>query len=109
MKRFNQEFFLLDLRILKLRQHLPGHGTLGYINLYENRLVAVEPVRAFMFMQNRLAPLILDQSLEHDLVIGEFESAERISEGIAIAKKNDLRVVHNAENGLMLLAPERSD
>lgn len=100
--KYNSEFAALDERLAVLEGHLPQRGTLGYLNLGERGPSGVLRVRAFMYSQKALAPLLLHREGEYPLTIGNFDDAEGTAEGIEIAADRGLQVLLDFGNGIVI-------
>lgn len=84
-----------DLRFAALRAALPQHGVIGYVG------DTGEPgVAPYYLAQYALAPLVLDRSLNHPLVVGNFSSSA------PTASFEKLRLVQDFGNGVLLFAGE---
>lgn len=90
-KRSDQRFAALKLR-------LPASGVIGYIGEPGDRAVP-----DYYLTQYALAPLVVDQSPDHAIVIANFPSAA------ASEIPQNLRVVENFGNGVLLLASKDSN
>ena len=91
-----------DKRFAELRRALPSHGTVGYVTdgpldrpLGDGRVHSV-----LMIAQYCLAPVILVNSTEPEIVVGDFSSAES---GEQVISAQHLVVTRRFENGLCLL------
>lgn len=82
-----------DQRFAALKRRLPTSGVIGYIG--ESGDSAVPD---YYLTQYALAPLVVDQSADHAIVIGNFPSF--VPSGIP----RNLRIVENFGNGVLLLA-----
>lgn len=74
----NNDIVLFEGRYEALRPHLPGHGTVGYATDAppEEVLAKDEHARDYYLTQYTLAPLVVANSLQHDVIIGNYDSAE---------------------------------
>ena len=91
-----------DKRFAELRQALPKHGTVGYVTdgpldrpLGDGRVHSV-----LMIAQYCLAPVILVNSTEPEIIVGDFSSAES---GAQVISAQHLVVTRWFENGVCLL------
>ena len=79
-----------DLRFAALRTALPARGAVGYIG------ESSDSVAYYYLAQYALAPLVLDRSLNHELVVGNFPfSSPRFS-------TEDLQLVRDFGDGVLL-------
>jgi hypothetical protein len=82
-----------DRRFAELKAALPQRGVVGYVG---------EPgesgVSAYYLAQYALAPLVLDRSINHPLVVGNFSSTA--------APFGKLRLVKDCGDGVLLFAGE---
>ncbi len=85
-----------DQRFAALKAALPSRGVIGYIGEPGNSGLA-----DYYLAQYALAPLVLDRSDNHALVIGNF-SASSSSQ----ASSHDLHLQRDFGNGLLLFASE---
>jgi hypothetical protein len=58
-----------DLRFAQIRAALPTRGVVGYIGAPQ------DPVEHYYLAQYALAPLLVDRSLNHPLIVGNFLSS----------------------------------
>ncbi len=80
-----------DLRFASLKAQLPSRGTVGYIG------ESSDSVADYYLAQYALAPLVLDHSTNHPLVVGNFPvSTPGFPEG-------DLQLVQDFGDGVLLL------
>src|ERR1700739_955969 len=80
-----------DLRFARLRAALPQRGVIGYVG------EAGEPgIAPYYLAQYALAPLVLDRSPNHALVVGNFPSSP------PVASPEKLRLITNFGNGVLL-------
>jgi hypothetical protein len=79
-----------DQRFSALRAELPAHGVIGYIG--ESAGTAIPD---YYLAQYALAPLVLDHSINHKLVVGNFTTASKLPRELALVK--------NFGNGVLLL------
>jgi hypothetical protein len=83
-----------DLRFAALRAALPQHGVVGYIGNPRNSAAA-----DYYLAQYALAPLVIDHSVNHPLVVGNFIDSPPLP-----APSNNLRLVRDFGNGVVLFA-----
>ena len=89
----NQVELRSDLRFAALKAFLPGHGVVGYIG---------DPHASpgeYYLTQYALAPLVVDHSVNHALVVGNFSKT-------STPALPNLELVHDFGNGVLLLANE---
>ena len=79
-----------DQRFAPLRGELPAHGVIGYMG--ESAGTATPD---YYLAQYALAPLVLDHSINHKLVVGNFPTASKLPHELALVK--------NFGNGVLLL------
>ena len=86
-----------DQRFAALRADLPARGVIGYLGEPgENALPD------YYLAQYALAPLVVDRSVQHQFVVGNFPSQE------VPASLPGLRKIHDFGDGLVLLANEEA-
>lgn len=83
-----------DLRFSALRAALPRYGVVGYIGQSHNSTAD------YYLTQYALAPLVVDLSVNHPLVIGNFPSSP------PPLQVEGLRLVRDFGNGVLLFAHE---
>jgi len=81
-----------DQRFSALKAQLPERGVIGYVGESGNSGTA-----DYYLAQYALAPLVIDHSANHPLVIGSYPTA-------APQFPEDLRLVRDFGNGVLLLA-----
>ena len=87
-----------DERFARLKTRLPSEGVVGYIG------DAGDSATPYYYLtQYALAPLVVDNSIDHALVIGNFPS----SQGSRIP--HNLQLVEDFGNGVLLLAGKESN
>lgn len=96
-----------DMRFAELREALPKRGTVGYLGTLANEQIFedVGESGAYYQTQYALAPLVVDNSWSHELVVGNFgdiEAAIKKVETLAGIKR-----VHDFGNGLVLITREK--
>lgn len=79
-----------DQRFAALRAELPTRGVIGYIGESDGTAVP-----DYYLAQYALAPLVLDHSINHKLVVGNFTDASKLPHELALIK--------NFGNGVLLL------
>jgi hypothetical protein len=82
-----------------VKRDLPAHGTIGYLGPGGHRASNSEEGLDYLMIQYNLAPLIVDNSINHDLVIGNFLDAESSRE---ITVEPFLVPLKNYNNGIVL-------
>ncbi len=80
-----------DLRFAALKAALPTRGIVGYIG------ESGDPVADYYLAQYALAPLVIDHSVNHPLVIGNFP-------GSFAGTPDHLRLLTDFGNGVLLFA-----
>jgi hypothetical protein len=85
-----------EKRFAPLRRVLPDHGVIGYLGADSKYWVP-----NYYATQYVLAPLVVDNSPEHDLVVGNFDA------GSEPAWPSNLVLMHDFGNGVVLLAKRR--
>ncbi|HLV86884.1 MAG TPA: hypothetical protein VKV39_07910 [Candidatus Sulfotelmatobacter sp.] len=89
----NQVALRSDPRFAALKAALPAHGVVGYVG---------DPGQSpgeYYLAQYALAPLVVDHSVNHSLVVGNVSKT-------AFAPTSNLALVHDFGNGVLLLANE---
>ena len=87
----NQVAARSDRRFSAIKTQLPGHGVVGYVG---------DPGQSpgeYYLAQYALAPVVIDHSLNHSLIVGNFSKAPFL---IPL----NLEMVHDFGNGVLLLA-----
>ena len=87
-----------DLRFAELRRALPERGVVGYVGE-----AGESEVDDYYLAQYALAPLVVERSQDHPLVIGNFPASQPASPP---AKVKGLVLVRDFGNGVLLLAKE---
>jgi hypothetical protein len=80
-----------DLRFAALKAALPTEGVVGYIGS------SADSIGYYYLAQYALAPLVLDHSVNHPLIVGNFPSS-------APQLPANLEVLRDFGNGVLLLA-----
>jgi len=80
-----------DLRFAELKTMLPQRGVVGYIG------APADSIGYYYLAQYALAPLVVDHSLNHPLIIGNFPSSPPVI-------PQNLRILRDFGNGVLLLA-----
>lgn len=83
-----------DMRFAALKAVLPERGVVGYIGR------PGAPISDYYLAQYALAPLIVDRSTNHSLVVGNFPGV------LSNPSVGHLHVVRDLGNGVLLLAGE---
>jgi len=84
-----------DLRFAQLKAALPQRGVVGYVGDAGESGIA-----SYYLSQYALAPLVLDRSLNHPFVVGNFPSNP------PAASVENLRLVKDFGDGVLLFAGE---
>jgi hypothetical protein len=87
-----------DQRFSALKARLPAHGVIGYIGE-----MGASATPDYYLTQYALAPLVVDASPHHAIVIGNFPSSQPSH------IPQDLQVVADFGNGVMLFANKDAD
>jgi len=95
----NQISSLSDERFAELKKVLPQRGVVGYVGEGGGTSSAVG---SYYLTQYALAPLIVDYSQMHPLVIGNFPHA------VPAQLPGNLQLMHDFGNGVLLLAGKDS-
>lgn len=81
-------------RITRAAVALPPHGVIGYVSDDQrgNRFETPRSMRRYYLAQYALAPRILDNSVDHDLVLGNFTSesvdmSPYLKQGLEVKRK----------------------
>jgi hypothetical protein len=83
-----------DRRFAALKELLPDHGVVGYIG------DSGDATADYYLAQYALAPLVVEHSLNHPLIVGNFPSSPpQLAE-------HHLRIIRDFGNGVLLLAPQ---
>lgn len=93
-----EEVTAYEQRFRQIRNLLPRHGVVGYLS---DRMDAV---KEYYLTQYALAPVVVHQSPDHDLVVGNFFKAEAAPRLLAA---HGLVVARDFGEGLMLLRRRR--
>jgi hypothetical protein len=92
----------LDLRFTPLRDVLPRRGVIGYATTQPVTSRDFELLSRHRYAQYVLAPLLLDRTDNHPLVLADFPDAASLAEYLA-QNPGRLRVLHGAPDGLAVL------
>jgi hypothetical protein len=84
-----------DQRFAAIKPYLPSRGVIGYIGETGNSAIP-----DYYLAQYALAPLVIDRSLNHPVVVGNFPS---LPPDIA---SGHVKVVQDFGNGVLLLSNE---
>jgi hypothetical protein len=82
-----------DLRFAELKALLPEHGVVGYIG------DSNDATADYYLAQYALAPLVVEHSLNHPLIVGNFPALPQ-------STGHNLRIIRDFGNGVLLLAPK---
>jgi hypothetical protein len=85
-----------DQRFSELRRALPEYGAVGYLGDTSESGVA-----DYYLAQYALAPLVVERSKDHELVIGNFPSLPHVPPS---GTETDLVLVRDFGNGVLLFA-----
>ena len=86
-----------DQRFARLKARLPANGVIGYVGEAGDSATP-----DYYLTQYALAPLVVDDSPDHPIVIGNFPSSQ------ASRIPQNLRLVEDFGNGVLLLAGEET-
>lgn len=90
---------LREMRFAELRKRLPARGRVGYVADDLDRLDTPRAWRRFATTQYSLAPLILERTAGHEMVVGVFDDPGAI---LSVAAGGDLLVVEEIGEGVVL-------
>src|SRR5215208_1326250 len=90
---------LREMRLAELRKRLPARGRVGYVADESDRLDTPRAWRRFATTQYSLAPVILERTTEHELVVGVFDDPGAIP---AVSAGGGLLVVEEFGGGVVL-------
>lgn len=96
--RASEAIVMDEDRFTGIRALLPARGTIGYLS--DTGGIARNP-KAYYLTQYYLAPLVVAEDPEHDLVIANFVSPSAIA---TLAAARGLTVEHDFTNGVALLS-----
>jgi hypothetical protein len=88
-----------DRRFAALKAALPPQGTVGYVG---ESGAPVDVLGNYYLTQYALAPLVVENSVKHPLVIGNFPKSPPSQ------PPDDLRVIQDFGDGVLLFAPKDS-
>lgn len=88
---------LHELRLAELRKRLPAHGVVGYVA--DEGVGEDKAWRRFATTQYVLAPVIVERTTEHELVVGVFDDPSRIT---AVSTGGNLLLVEEFGGGVAL-------
>lgn len=91
----------LDERLKEIKRDLPAHGIIGYVGEGGSTIHNSEEGTDYLMIQYCLAPLIIDRSIDHDLVIGIFPNAESSRNATV---DPSLALLKNYDNGIVLFS-----
>lgn len=80
-----------DLRFAEIKAALPTRGVVGYIG------APADPIDSYYLAQYALAPLVVEHSLNHPLILGNFPSSSP-------QLPENLEVLRDFGHGVLLLA-----
>ena len=90
---------LHEMRLAELRKRLPARGVVGYVSDDREGAETPQSWRRFATTQYTLAPLILDRTAAHELVVGVFDDPGAIP---AVAAGGGLLPVEEFGGGVVL-------
>lgn len=83
-----------DQRFAVLKQLLPDHGVVGYLG------DSADATADYYLTQYALAPLVVEHSINHPLIVGNFPSSR------PDLAAHRLRIIRDFGSGVLLLAPQ---
>lgn len=86
-----------DLRFAELKKNLPARGMVGY---WGDPSLTPPAVGAYYLTQYALAPLVVERSLKHSLVVGNFPDSA------PPPFPTNLRLIRDFGDGVLLFASE---
>jgi len=86
-----------DKHVAQVRPSLPSSGTIGYYTDFADAPGAKDALREYELVQYALAPVVVDKSVDHKLVITSLHNAQN-----PIPNRN-LKLVHDFGSGIQLL------
>ena len=86
-----------DKHVAQVRPSLPSSGTIGYYTDFADASGAKDALREYELVQYALAPVVVDKSVDHKLVITSLHDARN-----PIPNRN-LELVHDFGSGIQLL------
>lgn len=90
---------LHERRLAELRKRLPERGVVGYVSDELDGADTPPAWRRFATTQYSLAPLVLERTTAHELVVGVFDDPATLT---AVAARGDLLVVEEFGGGVFL-------
>ncbi|HEX7313132.1 MAG TPA: hypothetical protein VF297_04400 [Pyrinomonadaceae bacterium] len=90
---------LHETRLAELRKRLPARGVVGYVSDDFGGAETPQSWRRFATTQYSLAPLILERTTTHELVVGVFDDP---ASARAVAAGGDLLPVEEFGEGVVL-------
>jgi hypothetical protein len=98
-KRAPDAITLEEMRLSEVKKKLVTYGTVGYIADDSEGVEKDVAWRRFATTQYSLAPVLLDRSIEHELILGVFEDSNKIP---TVANASGLLVVEQFGKGVVL-------
>src|SRR5215207_3051680 len=89
---------LHEMRLAELRKRLPAHGVVGYVADDFDGADEAKAWRRFATTQYSLAPVILERTTAHELVVGVFNDPGAIPE---VSAAGNLLVVEEFGEGVV--------
>jgi len=106
-KFFEDEISLFEKELIPLKDALSGTNVVGYITdkRSERVLVEFDSIKKFCMMQYVISPTILINSVDSNLVIGDFKNPDNIKSQPFLRRR--FLIVKDYGNGLMLFKRAR--
>ena len=90
---------LNEMRLAELKKRLSAHGEVGYITDDFDGVDRDTAWREFATTQYSLAPVILERTTAHKLVVGNFKDPSSI---LTVAARNNLLLIEDFGSGVVL-------
>ena len=99
---------LYDKRFDGLRKILPSHGIVGYISdrpiTDYSKMADAALIAQYYLVQYAVAPVLVDDSIERKLVIGNFHQPN-----VSLPKEKKFTVLKDFGNGVVLFETEKAE
>jgi len=93
---------LNEIRLAPVKKQLPSQGVIGYVS-DDSRIEESVAWRRYAMTQYALAPLIVERTTEHKLIVGVFKDPDTIP---TVAASKNLRVTQIFDEGVVLFQKE---